>query len=229
MNEVRVTGDGSTTLFSHTFGEHYHSVFGALTESKTVFIENGLQFLHKDPVTVFEIGLGTGLNAYLTCLNAQHNKRSVSYYAIEKFPLEIPVLSLLNYQVLLATEEADKRIFSAMHEAEWGKPVDITSSFSLFKIRADLCSFHPEFNYDVVYFDAFAPDRQPEMWTKEIFRDLYHMLNPGGILTTYCVKGDIKRNLKEAGFRIEKLPGPPGKREMLRASKDENQHPLVPR
>jgi len=168
MNEVRVTGDGSTTLFSHTFGEHYHSVFGALTESKTVFIENGLQFLQqKIGGPCSKSAWGTGLNAYLTCLNAQQNKRSVSYYAIEKFPLEIPVLSLLNYQVLLATEEADKRIFSAMHEAEWGKPVDITSSFSLFKIRADLCSFHPEFNYDVVYFDAFAPDRQPEMWTKE--------------------------------------------------------------
>jgi tRNA U34 5-methylaminomethyl-2-thiouridine-forming methyltransferase MnmC len=219
MNEVRLTGDGSTTLFSHTFSEHYHSVFGAITESKHVFIENGLQTVTKNPVSVFEIGFGTGLNAYLACLDAKQNKRTVTYYAIEKFPLENPVVESLNYPGLLATEESGKKIFNALHEAEWGKPVAVTSAFSLFKIRADLCLFHPIFNYDVIFFDAFAPDRQPEMWTTEIFRGLYNKLNPGGILTTYCVKGHVKRSMKEAGFRVEKLPGPPGKREMLRAVK----------
>jgi len=219
MNEVRVTGDGSTTLFNSDFNEHYHSTFGAITESKHVFIENGLQALRNDPVTVFEIGFGTGLNAYLACLNAKHNKRSVTYYAIEKFPLEKPILSSLNYPALLATEEADHQIFTALHEAEWEKPVAITGTFTLFKIRADLCSFHPQFHYNVVFFDAFAPDRQPEMWTSEIFRVLFDNLSPGGLLTTYCVKGQVKRSMKEAGFSVEKLPGPPGKREMLRAAK----------
>jgi tRNA U34 5-methylaminomethyl-2-thiouridine-forming methyltransferase MnmC len=220
MNEVRVTGDGSNTLFSRNYNEHYHSVFGAVTESKIVFIENGLHYLRKDPVTIFEIGFGTGLNAYLACLDAQQSKRNVTYYAIEKYPLENPVLSSLNYPRMLAGEDSDKKIFAALHDAEWEKPVALTAGFSLFKIRADLCSFHPEFRYDVVFFDAFAPDRQPEMWTADIFRRLYNNLTPGGILTTYCVKGQVKRAMKEAAFRVEKLPGPPGKREMLRALKD---------
>jgi tRNA U34 5-methylaminomethyl-2-thiouridine-forming methyltransferase MnmC len=220
MNEVWITGDGSTTLFSHFFAEHYHSVFGAITESKLVFVENGLEYVRKDPVTVLEIGFGTGLNAYMTCLNAKQNNRIITYYSIEKYPLEEPVISSLNYPGLLASEESDKMLFTALHEAEWGKPVAIISSFHLFKIRADLCSFHPGFHYDVIFFDAFAPGRQPEMWTTEIFRRLYHSLTTGGILTPYCVKGQVKRALKEAGFRVEKLPGPPGKREMLRAIKD---------
>lgn len=219
MNEVRVTGDGSTTLFSQYFSETYHSVFGAVTESKVVFIENGLQAFHNNPVSVFEIGFGTGLNAYLACLDAKQNKRNVTYYAIEKFPLEKPILSSMNYPALLATEEADKMIFNTLHEAEWEKPVAITGTFTLFKIRADLCTFHPGFSADVIFFDAFAPDHQPEMWTAEIFRILYDTLSPGGILATYCVKGQVKRSMKEAGFRLEKLPGPPGKREMLRALK----------
>jgi tRNA U34 5-methylaminomethyl-2-thiouridine-forming methyltransferase MnmC len=219
MNEVKVTGDGSTTIFNSDFNEHYHSTFGAITESKHVFIEHGFHFLTKDPVTVFEVGYGTGLNAYLTCLDAKHNKRSVTYYAIEKFPLEKPILSALNFPGLLVTEEADKRIFTLLHEAEWEKTVVITGTFTLFKIKADLYTFHPGFIADVIFFDAFAPDRQPEMWTSEIFRVLYDTLNPGGILTTYCVKGQVKRSMKEAGFRVEKLPGPPGKREMLRAVK----------
>jgi len=219
MNEIRLTGDGSTTLFSRSFCEHYHSIFGAVTESKMVFIENGLHYLRKDPVTVFEVGFGTGLNAYLTCLDARQNGRTVIYYAIEKFPPESQVISSLNYPGLLANDDAEKKIFALLHETDRGKPVAITPWFSLYKINADMVSFDPDFYYDVIYFDAFAPDRQPEMWTADIFRRLHNRLNPGGILATYCVKGKVKRILKEIGFRIEKLPGPPGKREMLRAVK----------
>jgi tRNA U34 5-methylaminomethyl-2-thiouridine-forming methyltransferase MnmC len=219
MNEIIYTGDGSTTLFNRSFSEHYHSTYGAITESKHVFIENGLHYLNKDPLTVFEIGFGTGLNAYLTCLWAMQKNRSVTYYAIEKYPLENTIISLLNYPLLLDSEDPDSKIFSSLHGVEWGKPVAITSVFSLFKMKDDLIVFDPGFYYDVIFFDAFAPDRQPEMWTPEIFRRLYKKLNSGGILTTYCVKGRVKRILKEVGFILEKLPGPPGKREMLRALK----------
>jgi tRNA U34 5-methylaminomethyl-2-thiouridine-forming methyltransferase MnmC len=219
MNEVRVTGDGSTTLFSADFGEHYHSVYGAVTESRIVFIENGLHFLRKDPVTLFEIGFGTGLNAYLTCLDALQNKRTVNYYAIEKYPLGKNILSSLNYKEILAVDSAHKNIFDLLHKAEWEKHVSITSLFSLYKIRADLCTYYPDFSFDVIFFDAFAPDRQPEIWSTEIFRRLYDKLEPGGVLTTYCVKGLIRKMLKDAGFLVRKIPGPPGKREMLRASK----------
>jgi tRNA U34 5-methylaminomethyl-2-thiouridine-forming methyltransferase MnmC len=223
MNEVRVTGDGSTTLFSRHFGEHYHSVFGAITESEIVFIRNGLLHLTKDPLIVFEIGFGTGLNAYLACLSAKQHKRAICYYAIEKYPLDYTILSSLNYTKILDAGEEGEDIFSLLHKAEWETPVAITSAFTLCKMKADMGSFDPGFNYDVIFFDAFAPDKQPEMWSREIFRRLYDRLNPGGILTTYCVKGQVKRMLKEAGFTIEKLPGPPGKREIMRAVKTQNQ------
>ena len=217
MNEIKVTGDGSKTLFNSHFREHYHSTYGAITESKHVFINNGLHYLTKDPVTIFEIGFGTGLNAYLACLDAQQQKRTIAYYAIEKYPLENNIIAQLNYPALLASKESDKLIFNHLHNANWEKQIAVTAFFTLYKINRDLTSFNPDFYYDLVFFDAFAPDRQPEMWTPDVFRRLYNKLNPDGILTTFCVKGHIKRILKEAGFTIEKLPGPPGKREMLRA------------
>lgn len=219
MNELRITSDGSHTLYSNSFREHFHSIYGAVTESQHVFINNGLHYLKKNPVTIFEIGFGTGLNAYLTCLYALKNKQSVVYYAIEKYPLKVNDILTLNYSSILATESYEDEIFMQLHAAEWGKPIEINSSFSLFKIRGDASLFVPDFFYDLIYFDAFAPEKQPEMWTYEIFRRLYNKLNHGGILVTYCVKGDVKRALKKAGFEIKKLPGPPGKREVLRALK----------
>ncbi len=219
MNELRITSDGSHTLYSNTFREYFHSIFGAITESQHVFINNGLHYLKKNPVTIFEIGFGTGLNAYLTLLYALKNKQSVIYYAIEKYPLEAHDILSLNYTNILATESHEDEIFMQLHAAEWGKLIEIKSNFSIFKIKGDATLFLPDFYFDLIYYDAFAPEKQPEMWTYEIFRRLYGKLNQGGILVTYCVKGDVKRALKKAGFNIEKLPGPPGKREVLRAVK----------
>ncbi|MBN1415787.1 MAG: tRNA (5-methylaminomethyl-2-thiouridine)(34)-methyltransferase MnmD [Bacteroidales bacterium] len=219
MNEIVITGDGSHTIFHCSLNEHYHSTFGAITESKHVFIRNGLHCVSKDPVTIFEVGFGSGLNAYLAFLDARQHKRSVTYYTIEKYPLDFNVVQQLNYPSLLSAEESNKLLFYTLHETGWEKPIAVTSFFRLYKIKADLISFDPFFYFDVVFYDAFAPDKQPEMWTVEIFRRLYNRLNPGGILTTYCVKGEVKRNLKEAGFGIKKIPGPPGKREMLKAIK----------
>jgi tRNA U34 5-methylaminomethyl-2-thiouridine-forming methyltransferase MnmC len=194
-------------------------VHGAITESKHVFIKNGLHFSKKHPVIVFEIGFGTGLNAFLTCLEAMKNKSPVIYYAIEKYPLETCDILLLNYAGIIASGKQDKDIFGQLHAAPWGKLITINSDFSIYKIKGDLLLYEPDFVFDLIYFDAFAPEKQPEMWTSEIFSRLFNRLNEGGILVTYCVKGDVKRTLKETGFKIEKLPGPPGKREVLRAVK----------
>ncbi len=219
MNELRITSDGSHTLYSNTYGDCYHSMYGAVTESQHVFINNGLHFTVKNPVTIYETGFGTGLNAFLTCLDAMKKKRSVIYYAIDKYPLEPHELASLNYANMLAKDNPDKEIFMQLHSAVWGKQIKINSAFSIFKIHSDASSYEPDFFIDLIYFDAFAPEKQPEMWTFEMFNRLFNRLNKGGILVTYCVKGVVKRVLKKAGFDIEKLPGPPGKREVLRAVK----------
>jgi tRNA U34 5-methylaminomethyl-2-thiouridine-forming methyltransferase MnmC len=219
MNEIRITGDGSVTLFDPALNEHFHSTFGAITESKHVFIDNGLHATSKDNLAIFEIGFGTGLNAFMTILDTLHHHRNITYYAIEKFPVPDDILPALNYCELLAPNPTGKDIFSRLHKAPWGVMTAITPGFHIFRIAADMRSFLPDFRYDLIYYDAFAPEKQPELWTTEIFSRLYEKLNTEGILTTYCVKGDVKRMLKKTGFAIEKLPGPPGKREMLRATK----------
>ena len=218
--ELVITGDGSHTLYIPELNEHYHSTFGAVTESMHVFIKAGLGFLsNKRQVTVFEVGFGTGLNALLTCMAAIEQKSSFTYYAIEKNPLDIEVAGKLNYTPILSHRLNSQTLFLAIHQAPWNKTSIINPYFQLHKIHGSLIGFLPDFTYDVIFFDAFSPEKQPEMWTPEIFKKLYLNLNPGGVLTTYCVKGAVKRMLKDAGFVIEKLPGPPGKREMLRGVK----------
>jgi len=219
MNEIKMTGDGSTTLYVPGLNEHYHSVFGAVTESKHVFIQNGMHKLHKNPVIIFEVGFGTGLNALLACLDAQEHKRAVIYYAIEKYPVEDSLIAALNYAKYTATKDTDINIFTLIHRAEWGSKTAITPYFSLYKMKGDLTYYKPGIRYDLIFFDAFAPDKQPEMWTKEIVENLYDSLCTGGILVTYCAKGQIKRLLRQTGFQVEILAGPPGKRHMIRATK----------
>jgi tRNA U34 5-methylaminomethyl-2-thiouridine-forming methyltransferase MnmC len=219
MNEIKLTEDGSSTLYVPDLDEHYHSIFGAITESRHVFIQHGLHCMARDPVIIFEVGFGTGLNALLACLHAQRYNRTVLYYAIEKYPLEDSVIALLNYSGQTAEKDSAGPVFSLLHKAEWNVRTIITPGFTLFKIKEDLTNYVPFFRYDLIFFDAFAPEKQPEMWTKKIFENLYLPLNPGGFLVTYCAKGQIKRLLKETGFRVEILAGPPGKRHMIRATK----------
>jgi tRNA U34 5-methylaminomethyl-2-thiouridine-forming methyltransferase MnmC len=219
MNEIVITGDGSTTVYVPGLNEHYHSIHGAVAESRHVFIQNGLHYLNKNPITIFEVGFGTGLNAFLSYQYSQHFNREVNYYALEKYPLDNKIVSCLNFPAILAASVSDRAIYIMMHTTGWGKRIALTPCFTLCKILADLTVFCPDFNYDLIFFDAFSPDRQPEMWTGEVFEKLFNHLFPDGILVTYCAKGSIKRLLKSTGFQVETLAGPPGKREMIRASK----------
>ena len=231
--EVRleITGDGSQTLFVPSLDEHYHSVFGAITESMHIFIDAGLRFVaeRKDKIDILEVGLGTGLNALLTFVFVQERQIPVHYTALEKFPLPIEMSSQLNFSDQMSshfkipnqiTSHLAARILKKIHESPWNEWIEISSYFHLHKVLADLEDYRPDSNlFDLVYFDAFGPDKQPGMWTADIFNNIYAGMKQGGVLVTYSTKGEVKRNLKNAGFFIEKLPGPPGKREILRATK----------
>jgi tRNA U34 5-methylaminomethyl-2-thiouridine-forming methyltransferase MnmC len=215
-----LTGDGSHTLFVPDLHEHYHSTFGAVTESMHVFIKAGLHASGPaDPLTVLEIGFGTGLNALLACLDTLDSHKNILYYSLEKHPVDAGLIAQLNYPILTGSASDTRQIFQAIHAAPWDATASILDRFRLHKIHGDLTLFIPDFMCDLIFFDAFAPDKQPEMWTSLIFERLYAAMHPGGILTTYCVKGDIRRTMKNVGFRVEKLPGPPGKREILRCIK----------
>ena len=215
--ELQVTSDGSHTLYMPDMDEHYHSVNGAIQESEHVFIEAGLHRLSKKEIRVLEIGFGTGLNAFLTLLDSRQADRHITYYSMELYPLDIALVQNLNYGKVLCAREED--LFMALHEAPWNQSASITPNFTLHKMKGDCNQAELPNEIDLVYFDAFAPDKQPEMWNQELFNKLYFRMNAGGILTTYCAKGAVRRTMKESGFSVERIPGPPGKREMLRATK----------
>ncbi len=222
QREIITTEDGSSTLYVPELNEHYHSIHGAIQESRHVFIDAGYKlFSHStDTINVLEVGLGTGLNALLTYEEATRNYRKVNYVGIEPFPLSPIELKQLNYAELIDFEDSAK-VFMQMHTAAWDiVPRYISDSFILHKLKKGLAEagFKPE-SFQLVYFDAFGPDVQPELWEKHHFVKLYDALAPGGVLVTYSAKGSVKRALKEAGFEVENLPGPPGKREMTRAKK----------
>ena len=188
-----------------------------MQESRHVFIEAGLHRQEKKDITVFEVGFGTGLNAYLTLLDAENEDRSVDYFSVELYPLDPALVRALNYGDMICPEK--KMLFTALHSAAWNEPVKITDHFTLHKIQGDNNSCTLPEDMDLIYFDAFAPDKQPEMWSQEIFDRLYAHTSEGGILTTYCAKGVVRRMMQKAGYSVERIPGPPGKREMLRAIK----------
>ena len=215
---VVITGDGSSTVLHAGTGEHYHSTFGAIAESMHVFIRNGLHLAGPaaDPLNVLEVGFGTGLNALLTLLENLNRPRSVSYDAIEPFPLEPAVIRQLNYPELLGGPETAGWFFR-LHAVPPGMRETITPRFSLLKIGSKLEeSPLQERRYHLVYFDAFSPGVQPELWQPLHFSRLFSAMKEGGLLLTYCSKGTVARMLKEAGFTVDRLPGPPGKRHMLR-------------
>lgn len=203
-------------MYSENFKETYHSVNGAITESMHVFINAGLRACSKNPLRVFEAGFGTGLNALLTLAEAQKQQIHIEYQSIELYPLDQNLYQSLDYSSSLTV---NKDLFMALHIAPWNKKTEIFPGFDLKKIHADLMTVQLDDMFDVVYFDAFSPAVQPGLWTEEIFDKIYKQMNDGGILTTYCAKGIVRRILEKAGFKTERLPGPPGKREMLRAIK----------
>ena len=217
MNQLFRTEDGSHTIFVPEMNEHYHSIHGAVQESMHIFINSGLNFCKSDPLNIFEVGFGTGLNALLTAAESKKSNRIINYTTIEKYPVETDLLNKLNYSQFAG--DSGKEIFSNIHSAEWGSKTQITDNFYLLKIKGDLTLSIPEGNFNLIYFDAFGPDKQPEMWTKEMFSAIASVTNNNGILVTYSAKGEIKRILKSCGFEVTLLPGPPGKRQMIRAIK----------
>jgi tRNA U34 5-methylaminomethyl-2-thiouridine-forming methyltransferase MnmC len=212
---IITTEDGSSSLFVPGLNEHYHSVHGAETESLHIFIHAAFDATDRDPVHVLEMGMGTGLNTILTLAAARKQNRTVEYHAVEKYPLTGKEVSALHFRITESPELSG--YFHAIHTEPWDQPVSITDRFTLFKEQCDIRSFTPRTSYDVIYFDAFAPEVQPDLWSQRVFMDLYRCTSPGGVLTTYSAKGKVKRSLISVGYRVEKLPGPPGKREFLRA------------
>lgn len=221
QNETRQvvsTGDGSDTVFHPLTGEHYHSTFGAVTESMHIFIHHGYHDLPDgiDPLHILEIGFGTGLNALLTFVEAEKQHRSIVYEALEPFPLPQKVVSHLNYPGILTGENL-RDVFQHLHACPSGTKEQISPRFSLLKIAEKLEeTTFPLHRYHLVYFDAFSPNVQPELWQPVVFQKIFAAMKEGGLLLTYCAKGTVSRGLKEAGFTVEKLPGPPGKRHILR-------------
>lgn len=211
--ELKVSADGSHTLFVPELDEHYHSVNGAYNESMHVFIEPALNHCTKTSINILEIGLGTGLNAFLTALNK--GDKSIFYHALEKYPLTAESATQLNF----GKNDAENELLYTLHNLTWNEEAELQNNFTLLKDETDLTSTAFNKSYDLVYFDAFAPEVQPEMWDEAIFKKLYNAMNPGGILTTYCAKGVVRRTMQAVGFTVERLPGPKGKREMLRATK----------
>lgn len=218
MMELERTADGSYTLYVPQLDEHYHSVKGALTESQHIFIEMGLKHSSAPEPHILEIGLGTGLNAFLTLLAAEEMQRKVYYTGIERYPLAEETLRQLDYPGIIGKKQEED--YYAIHQAPWEKETNLSPWFTLHKIEGDFTRHTFQKGYDIIYFDAFAPEKQPEMWEQSLFNTLYNVLNEGGILTTYCAKGVVRRMLQTAGFTVERLPGPPGgKREIIRATK----------
>jgi tRNA U34 5-methylaminomethyl-2-thiouridine-forming methyltransferase MnmC len=214
--EIQQTADGSHTLFIPEINEHYHSVNGAIRESEHVFIDAGLRRLPKEKMRILEIGFGTGLNALLTLLRAEKMQKSqIEYHAVELYPLPEECIAALNYEAMLCPER--KGLFGRLHTTPWDVPVGITGRFVLHKIKGDCTCCELPSSIDLVYFDAFAPDKQPEVWNQALFNTLRGRMAGGSILTTYCAKGSVRRMMQKAGYSVERIPGPPGKREMLRA------------
>ncbi len=211
------TSDGSHTIYVPEIDEHYHSVHGAVQESTFIFINNGFEVCKADPVFILEIGFGTGLNALLTAIRSSSGTREVYYTSIEKYPLSNEMVNSLNHFKFAG--ENGKKIYQLIHSAPWNESVNICNNFSLNKIKSDFTKIQLPGRYDLVYFDAFGPDKQPEMWTRDMFTGIAAVTNKNGILVTYSAKGEVKRSLKACGYEVTLLPGPPGKRQMIRAVK----------
>lgn len=218
-NKIEITADGSHSVFSEKFEALYHSKHGAIQESMHVFIEAGLKHRWKEieETNILEMGFGTGLNLLLTYIESEKKVQNLAYHTIEAYPITMETAKKLNYINLLNRQDLSE-VFSDIHKSTWDQIHSISERFSYQKHLTKLEDTDFDVKFDVVYYDAFAPQCQANLWTADIFSHISKFLNPGAVLVSYCAKGDFKRALIAAGFEIEKIPGPPGKREMIRAN-----------
>ncbi|MFR9650344.1 MAG: tRNA (5-methylaminomethyl-2-thiouridine)(34)-methyltransferase MnmD [Rikenellaceae bacterium] len=208
---IRTTDDGSQTLIHPIIGDSYHSLHGAVAESEHIYISAGLGSVSGGDISILEVGFGSGLNALLTIRAIEHTGQSVRYTGVELYPVWQDVAQRMDY--------AAEPHFLELHSSPWGEWCDITPSFKLLKERVDLVEYDFNDSFDLVYFDAFAPDSQPELWSEAIFARIYSAMNRGGVLVTYSSKGVVKRALRAVGFEVSRLAGPVGKRHIVRAVK----------
>jgi tRNA U34 5-methylaminomethyl-2-thiouridine-forming methyltransferase MnmC len=217
--DIIVTDDGSVTIYLPEMNETYHSKFGAIQEAYHVFIQNGLALTNGQPVAILEIGFGTGLNAFITYWESLKSGQPIHYTGVEAYPVVLEEARQLNYVAQLGGAAAHQDVFDAMHANKWEEEAIINDKFTLIKQHKFFQDIADTELYDLIYFDAFGYPSQPELWSEEIFTKMYRALKPNGILVTYACRTVIKNAMKAAGFTTQKLPGPPGKREMLRGFK----------
>ncbi|WP_179352674.1 tRNA (5-methylaminomethyl-2-thiouridine)(34)-methyltransferase MnmD [Winogradskyella vidalii] len=230
--KIITTSDGSKTIQIEEWNEQYHSIHGAIQEANHVFIKHGLLFYSENlnkhltkqncdsesnSINILEIGFGTGLNAFLTLIEAEKLNQKINYTGIEAYPVQLNEIEQLNYVDLISTQH--KAIFEKLHDISWEKPQDISSRFQLEKQKKFFKDITAKNQFNIIYFDAFGARVQPDLWTEDIFKIMYTSLKVNGVLVTYSAKGSVRRAMQAVGFTVERLPGPPGKREMLRAKK----------
>jgi tRNA U34 5-methylaminomethyl-2-thiouridine-forming methyltransferase MnmC len=216
--EIITTLDGSTTIHLPELNESYHSKHGAIQEAYHVFIKNGLSLFQRESVAILEIGFGTGLNALITFIESQKNNQSIDYVGVEAYPVAFDEAMKMNYATELHATNSIA-VFQKMHECNWEEKQILSDHFSLLKRQQFFEAISDQNTFDLIYFDAFGFRVQPELWSLDIFKKMLAALKSEGVLVTYACRTSIKNAMKEAGFIVEKLPGAPGKREMLRASK----------
>ncbi len=218
IRKIITTRDGSKTIQIQDWNEQYHSIHGAVNEAYHVFIDKGFTYLTKEAISILEIGFGTGLNALITLIEAEKKNKIVDYTGIEAYPISIEEISQLDYIETLKAD-AFREAFLEMHRSSWKNKIVLTPHFSFNKQKKDFQEISDSNLYDLIYFDAFGARVQPELWTEIIFEKMYNALTENGVLVTYSAKGSVRRAMQAVGFIVERLPGPPGKREMLRALK----------
>ena len=212
--ELITTRDGSHSIFIPSLNEIYHSRHGSIQESMHVFIKNGMMYHKKKKVNILEIGLGTGLNAFLT-FKEKYNK-DIYFVSLEPYPICKDIYTKLNFTKII---KDNNQALLKIHDSRWEKDIKISDDFTIHKTKSTLQKYFSSIKFDIIYFDAFAPEKQPDMWQSEILKKCFLLLNQNGFLVTYCAKGSVKRTMSTIGFEIESLPGPIGKREMIRASR----------
>ena len=219
--KIITTSDGSTTIQIVDWNEQYHSIHGAIQEAHHVFIDSGLALFSNQNLAILEIGFGTGLNAIITCIESNKRGLDIDYIGVEAYPVGSEEVGQLNYIEQLKASDFEK-LFLKMHSCEWEKEIPISDNFRLTKQQKDFMQINEKYFFNLIYFDAFGARVQPELWSESIFKIMYNALKENGVLVTYSAKGSVRRAMQAVGFFVERLPGPPGKREMLRAIKRSN-------